>query len=488
MNNLTTVPSLDRLRFQPGQRLSPKALNAMGDASAARHSLLSQMVIGTDGIIDGYLNGFAVSIPEESPMTLQIQPGAAVTRSGLILLMEEPCLVNLKGITHQDDSLLILEIIGQDVIHETEADVQAIRTLSRIHLTKNPSPEGVEIARVRLSSKTQSLVIAESGSDLHVSTGHVDTRFAKRIRFHTREMLPFESLFTIRNTLESFNAGITQLHTLYPQISGIQELKLTLLSLRSAVADSTFSKPSVAFLMRELSHNLLDVFESIRDSSDFWTLLFETGESLKAQAMPFSLGSFRTLNSLVQIVREKLLKTTIEKERVTMIREALLELRNTSFTPLQNHALGGTLFRLAQQWDHMGLKEKAKAVVDFDTQKTLISQFGDGVPYRGAGRFYSEGKISIPAEATPPTGDGFVLLQIYKRRGVKEFSLSLNGVTFHKEALGASDQVDTIVNIGAFLPRDLIQSGMNELVIDIQRVDLDFGLMGVWFYQEGVTQ
>jgi hypothetical protein len=483
--------ALDRVRFKNGQRLTPESLNSISDFSLARQELFAQMFIGTSGVIEGFLDGLKVTLSKETPLTIQVSTGAAIDIRGKLLVLDEPTFLNLKGITVNDDALLFIELIGHEVFSETPTGLTALRSVCRLQATNHLSPGGIEIARVRLSPKTVALNLVSTLTNLETPTDTIDTRFTRRLKITLREYFSFEEHYLIRKSLSDIAACFLQIETLYKDLSQINKFSHVLIVLRSQTAGPNFPRESVSFLLVELSHLLLDILETIRDShvaeqkplGDFWSPLFELCEQIKIQASPLTIAPFRSLTSIVQLLREKLLLTSIEKERVTMIREGLLSLREGPFTSFEKHALGGTLFNIVSHWDHNSLKEKSKVETQFDTLKTLSSQYPDGTVFKGTGRFYSEGKITLPLESTLNTGDGILFLQLYKRRGIKEFALSINGQNFHKEILAASDFVDKVLNIGAFIPYEFIRPGLNEIVLDIRRVDFDFGLLGVWFYQ-----
>jgi hypothetical protein len=492
MNNGTPSSFLGKVQFHAGERLTPEVLNSLSASANDRMQLLSQLFVGTPGVIAGYLGGLSVTIQEDVPLTLKVESGVAVNNQGEFIVLDDASLVSLKGITIQEDTLLFLEIVANEIVSVMDSGHKITKPIGRIVVTKNRSDSGVEVGRVRISHKSTSIksVLEETGLDTPPDT--LDLRYVNRIQMPSRNTIEFENLYVIRKNLMDLNSAVTQIEWSNEEAKRISEVKYSVLLLRAMVSESSFSRSMATFIMGQLSHSLMDVLEGLREdektrgghTQDFWPeTLGLCGLMQEQSAREFNVAYFKTLGLLIKSLRENVLKATIEKERVTLIKDDLDALRKVYFSYLEDHALGGVLFRLENNWDYLTLKDQAKATVQYDTQKSLTSQFPDGTTFRGQGRFYSEGRIVLNVDIADLRGDFLLFLQIYKRRGVKEFQLAINGNTFHKESMGAADLVDKVVNIGCFIPNSFMKVGANELLLDIKRVDFDFGLMGIWMYQ-----
>lgn len=507
--------ALETEHFRPGQKLTPELLKGLQDFTLDRDALLSQLFVGTVGIFDDFLESLRISIDETNvadPLTIRIGTGAAINRDGRILCLDTPHWMSIRGMTIQEDATYILQLLPKEILQHLETDAnipecvapQTRRLGCTVELGATLRADGVEIARIRFGNSTERLSIATLTEDscdrLVTHKDTVDVRFARRIRTAGRDLAEVADIVQLRAALREFKSALTKVDVALGPTHHGSVLQNVILMIQAELADTVCHPQRLKFLFLEMRGAALTFFEELREgkrhpsmtdasTKSKWDIFLESVHETEFRSdlkLADSIAPFaHRLALLTTWIREHLLHAAIEKERWVLIRDQLSELRHTAFAFHSKHAFGGELFTLAKHFDAEALKREARAEVAFDTQKTFSASYGDGTPFRGVGRFYSEGTLTLPLEGSAWThaSDIVVMLQFYKRRGHSDFSLSWNGQSVLNDTMLPTDSVDQIVHSGCFISGKQVRDGANELRLQLRRVDLDFGIVGIWIYR-----
>ncbi len=491
------------VHFSHGQQLTPEQLNSLGEFTIHRNAMLSQFLLGKEGIIDHYAQGLKLSLDKNDPMSLCVSPGAAINFMGQTVVLEEPELVSLRDLVVEENTQFFVQIQPVEALEEPWVDpelqevqgYQIRRFGARVLVSKQKDPQSIELARIALDptvDRVELLPADELLKSLKAPKGFLDERYANRILFYTNQLLSFSDYFLVQKTLKDFRGTLVHLKAAFQGLSLVDAVIHQVIFIQAETVERIFPVKKLGFLLGELKGSVLDLFEVLRDqeknrigaSDQVWANLFESIDQIQSPLKGASLNQFKTISTLNQLIREHVLKTNSVQEKRVLIKESLIDLRKTSFGHFKKHAFGGVLYRLKNEIKPEHFEDKSSSQTDFQTQKALSAQFGDGESFKGRGYFYSEGKVTFQIEQLEAKQDTIVMLQIYKRRGVKNFSMIFNGEIVQQEKLASSDAIDQILNLGVLVPGESVKPGTNELTIDIQKVDLDFGLFGVWVYQE----
>lgn len=514
-----TPASLGADVYEAGQRITPQRLKAIQDFAVARDALLAQTIVGNVGVCAGFLEECAVTVvPDTSgsgqAMMLRVGAGAAWDQSGQLCVLAEPVWISAAPLVNEKDATFILELVGHERI--TRSDRLVREWTGRVQWTQGLGslPEsqraGVELARVRVNPTTQKLqMVAPDATGTELAPGSVDPRFVQKVVGLATHRLSFAELEAFREALREFRGAMAKVEVALGPLQHTAVLHPAVLMLQSECAVSTPHPERIRFLVDEMRAATLDVLEEVRrkQPSRFqavdweqvllwvqtWTPSGEhpVGASLDPGTrwfeprfgfQPRSAGI--ALRAVTRWVVESLLHATYEKERWVLIGEHLHDLRERQTEFHARQVFGGELFQRVVALDAEGLRQQLHTKVLFETQKTFAAPFAKGGVFQGAGRFYSEGELSLQVDGAQlgREGDVIAILQVYKRRARQHVAVRWNGQVVLEEQMPAEVGVNTMMHLGVLIPRASISESKNTLRVDVLKTDLDFGWTGLVLY------
>ena len=106
------------VHFSHGQQLTPEQLNSLGEFTIHRNAMLSQFLLGKEGIIDHYAQGLKLSLDKNDPMSLCVSPGAAINFMGQTVVLEEPELVSLRDLVVVEEGRVRVDRRVRPLVHD----------------------------------------------------------------------------------------------------------------------------------------------------------------------------------------------------------------------------------------------------------------------------------------------------------------------------------------------------------------------------------
>lgn len=491
--------------FSQGQRLAPEHLNALNDFAHEKAALISKSVFSTSGIIQGLGSEFNIEVIDAEAMTLKINKGTAINSRGELLQLSEEKLVRLSGLAGPETTTFHIQIAPEETLDSPYTD-DGIRELkgfryrnfgNRIIVSSKLEEPNVELARIKLSNNITRIRLIEAHEPIQAPEGVVDQRHATVVRIFGANTIDFERHQRVRKTINDLRASFYEIETRFESLKNIDRLTDTLESLELEMADNVFSLQRAKLLLNRSERFLGKCLEELRSICDqigelneeFWNDVFNTFHQLDAfENLNECILSFQKLQTLNILLNEKILKSRTDQERRVLINQALIDIQRHHFPYAELHSFGGSLFRRSGSWNAEEIEKSADFDGEFKTFKSVQAQYEQADTKLQKGVFLSKGKLFVKLNLLDPSKDLLLLTQIYKRRGAQEFSLSINGGALKNFNLKAKDSINRYLNLGVLIDKASLVAGENILCLEIHNIDLDFGLMGIYAYQEATKE
>ncbi len=504
---ITTDRTMDRsMYFFQGQRLSATDLNEMINFTKKRDALLAHVLVGQKGIIEDFESAFTINVIDSENMSLQIQPGAAINSNGDLLWVKDPVVLSLREKATGNCELYYLQVTPKEVLEnstnetqnqEAATEFRYRRFGSEISLSRRLETAAVELGRIYLSADAKSLRL--SGEELAATPNNLgvfDVSLAPRISIASRNTMNFRDQRYLTQVLRNFRELLRKIGSQFPKLEKLKEVSQVSIYIEAELSEGIFLKKKLHFLLTELEKSLGDCIEEIRITTQsshpklgsFWNDLLQTISHLTGPSNTASLQEFRQLEEVTVQMSERFLQSTTTEERKVMSQQSIEDVRHIDFAFHARHSFGGTVYSLKSAIIGEALQQSIEAQTHFDTQKAINAKYGNGKAFSGKGRFYSEGKLHLKNLPFSADRNSVLFFQVYKRRAAQDFSVVLNGQVLQQERLSPSEHIDEVINIGVLVNSSLLSVGENQLTIDIHRIDLDFGLLGIWLYQESESR
>ncbi len=492
----TTVTAERCIFFNQGQRLTPYHLNAVGEFARKNSSRMGSLLAGSEGILEGAYEEFQIEVISNDERLIQIGRGAALNSQGELLILEAPALLDLASASPKESALYYIQIRPEEILEAPYQDqdipefqgFEYKRYSNKLLISKQMADGAVEIGRIHISKSTSEITLGESLTELEAPEGTIDTRYAKKVRILGAHLWNFEDQFSAQRTVESYRHTLYEIRTYFDRLKTVSSALQSVIFLQSELTEAHLSPSKILFFSGEVRRSLLDLLEELREvmgaKAPFWNELFESANKIGiARGERNVSDQFRILSEINQLLRDKILNAQTVQDRRILIREALRDLKTLPFSAAGKHSFGGCLFSVGEEFKGDHLFKSASSDAKFVTRKTQSARYSDGTQLTEKGAFYSEGRIHLQLENLKPGLETVVMTRLYKRRGLQEFSFILNGQKIHYEKLTANENVDQFLNIGTVIDGAGITAKQNQLTLDVHKVDLDFGLFGVWVYQ-----
>ncbi|TVQ78289.1 MAG: hypothetical protein EA369_07420 [Bradymonadales bacterium] len=487
--------------FSQGQRLTPEDLNALNDFSLKRSALVSRSLLGASGIVEGIMQSLRLKPLADDPLSLKLEPGIAINEFGDLLPIEEERLIRLSDLAGPETQTYFLQLQSDESLEGAFVDEELdqlksfkFRNIStRLFISAERVEGAVEIARVRLNSSVFALKECREDEAIEAGLGVIDQRHAPRIQLYSARAVDFSRHQQMKQSLQSLKEALYEMKSRYPSLSSIERALQDLSSLELEIAERNLALSRLDLVLirsqrslRDLIEELREVHQPLRDMGvDFWERLFSLISDLPGVSLVQEAAvKFQKLSHLDLEIREQILDKRTDEEKRVLIQQALNDLQPFRFSFSNTHALGGSLFRRLIFWDGDEVFQNSSFEGEYRTLKTLRAAYEQSELSTEKGLFVSPGKLHFNLPAMDPEVLSLLFLKIYKRRGRQEFSLSLNASPLKALALRPHESVDRFLNIAVQIRPEQLVKGVNQLVIDVAEVDLDFGLMALAVYQE----
>ena len=503
--------SLSRPNFFPGQLIDYKDFNRLASQTDSKNSLLLQHLFQGGGVVAGALESFGIDMLKG--LSVMVKPGLALLPTG------EPCLLNRETVldlnayamTKEAKSFVVsLRNVsrGSDRYQDPEdASIVGFRTElneAEFVVSESTLPGAIELFRVTLAQSTTTLrpMTAEESwnendrleLDSEV-TSVIDLRFQKRLLSSTQTAAETPQLLRLRKSLYTIEKAQRRLGQIY-LIEDPFFVGLLVTQLHAEVLAQPVQPLKVSFLVSQLAEKLSLYLELVCSRVGNQTANFDKANTLALIEKLESLKSREArignvpLEPLFQITEGMLALVNHAESSFNLlntVEAAIRDLRDRLVEWEDKLVLGGQLFKRV---DRLTAEDNTR--VQFKSALTqtrlLQTKFNNGDNLSLKGIFIRSGSLTINLKVDHPERPLVLLSRQYIRRGGSTIHYEINGRPILTDQGNASELTNSWINRGIVVPAEYLTGDGNQLKIELEKSDLDFGFFDLVVYQPVVHQ
>lgn len=501
-----------RPHFFPGQRIDYRDLNRLAGQGDQATQLLSNHFFPGGGIILGAFEEFRLMLSQGEKggkAYVVIHPGIAVSPTGSLVILNSELVVRLSelGASRHPVTVGIQNTIqGSD--HLVDFDDPSIsgftsqRMEPRLVISEGTLPaDAIELFRVYLSTAGLDLPFKmmspeeewefeeNSNERAHHS---IDVRSRKYVSPQANRDLSFSETLKARKALYGMETDIRELvrHFL---CDDRHQAQLYLALLHAELVSIPFQPIKLSFLLSAFAEKLGLFLEDIEKQVGERHSNWDRGASL---ALMTSLSGLRVRTLVPREVDLPALCESAEKLHAiaavarlrysvaNVVELAARDIQNCPFEFKSQIPLGGHAFARVAHFKASDANEMRFSSGE-PRMRHVMGRFSEGTLHQELGAFLSEGSVHVPFDLPNPDNTTVILLRHFARRGDTAVEYTLNGKQLCQDRwadLGVkgwfhrSFVVDSSTLVGAG----------NQLSIQLNETDLDFGVFEIAIYQQHV--
>lgn len=507
---MKTNSTLSRPHFFPGQLIDYKDFNRLAQQPERTTAGLMQHIFRGGGVIAGALENFAVT-PLKG-LSCLIQPGVGILPSGEAVMLTGETILDLAPYAVSKTPKLFVVSLqrvvrGFDRYQDPEdasiAGYKSEGAEAEIVVSEAPLENAIELFRCAIDQSCdcfrtlskeeewQEAVSVKADENCAV----IDRRFQKTLNPSTTSVGQLAELLKLRKSLYTIEKAQRRLSQIYliedPYLVG-----LLVTQLHAELLSQPMQLLKISFLLSELSEKLSLFLEMLAQRLGNQTSNFDRGttlsliERLESLKVREARVSSLSLSSIVEI-SERMTTLVHHAENsfslLNTVEAAIRDLRDRFVEWEDKMVLGGQLFKRV---DRLTLEDSSR--VHFKsglTQARLLStRFNNGDSLSLKGMFIRTGHIGVDLKVDHPERPLVILSRQYIRRGGSTIHYEINGRHVLTDQGDVADLTNSWINRGIVVPSDYLIGDGNQLKIDLEKSDLDFGFFDLVVYQPVVHQ
>jgi len=499
---------LSRPNFFPGQWIDYRDLNRVAGHSDQYLSLLNRAVFSGGGILLNALEEFSVSSHEG--LTVRIRPGLALLPNGELATMTEDYLLDFKTYLMKEGQQTLIVGIRNVVrgadrfTDEVDASISGFKTEvfePEIFVASElKGPDCLELFRVHLSDKAQSLRLATNQEEWGTTTpaseaeGILDLRFRPTVLPVTYAPVGGTQLISLRNALYKIEECHRKLRKIY-LIEDPFNIPIYVTQLHMEVLARPFQPLKAAYLLAELAEKFalfLDLLQAKLGKQAFKydrKTLLEIAELLEPLRRREVFPRNVNLEALIGLANSLSTFTAFAEEKFSlmdMVEEGLVDIRGRAFAYDDKITVAGYPF---ERTDLLTAADTARLqfLADQVHSRSVKTQFASGDSLALKGTFLQHGTIQMQIRAPKAGSPTVILCHQYLRRSGTEIRFEVNGRLLKTETFEYQNIENQWLNGSAVIPADYLTGETNTLRIHIDKTDLDFGFFDLAVYQPIAT-
>lgn len=510
ISNLCSRPN-----FFTGQLIDYKDFNQLAKRPDNILGELLKTIYPGGGILGTEFNkskNFEIQILDK--LLIEIKPGVALLPNGDILAHNHSKLIDISSyIMDGKTKCIILHVKNvlqgdQKYLDPDDNTIEGYKSEIKVadfyctDKTEYRSDDSTEVLRIHLPANTKDLRFISNEESWkteneilelmaqYSESAIIDTRYRKIIS--PTLSLPLGSMKTLefRKAIRSIKNSIIKLTKSY-FIPDHFYISHTLSSLEAEILSQPYQPQKISFYISELAEktslfleHLLNKTESTR--SDFKRELaiktIETLEGARQESINTELVCIDVILELNLKLSEMVNYSELNFSLSNTIREALLGIRFNNYTLEDKIILAGRSF---QKVDSVQLANERRwsSLPAENHRRKITAQFKDSLDLTLEGAFIRNGRFYVQIEAKDSNRPLVLILKQHIRRAGTKTHYEFNGKTLESESFVDLNLENSWIHKGIVVPSELLVTGENQLSIQIEKSDLDFGFFGIEAYQ-----
>jgi len=530
-SSLSNSRSNSRPHFFTGQPIDYRDFNRLSTRTDELVSQVLSQLYPEGGIVNapqGNGEPFEIKIYENShdgnqKLMIELGSGFGILPNGQILCLQESKLLDLAPYTIDKKSKVLIAY-ARNVVRADQHYVDPDDNTLTGYKTESFEPEiffsteaprqdpliALELFRIRFSETASRLRLMTSEEDwqsdadlaslLEAAPGValVDLRFRKLLCPTLADPNGTSRTLQLRKSLTAMKRSLSKLSRIY-LVPDLFNTELYISSLQAEILSQPYQPMKASFLTSEVAEKLSMYLENLTIKTGASRSDFSRDLAMQAIQViePARTNSVRSMSpnfdALLQADAklQEMVKYSESNFSLTgTVREALSVLRDQPIDLHDKISVAGRVFEKVDQVDLTQKKRWHSVPADHDlrTVSAAFKESKEGMDLTLSGAFIRNGHFVSLFEVKYANRPLLLFLNQYIRRAGTAVQYELNGKKLDSGKSSDLSIENCWINEGLVIPADFLVTGENQLSIQLEKNDLDFGFFGLAAYQPAISE